>query len=156
VWGLNKTNTKLVKDQPKWTNVMDHIRIKLAEIISTNNLNAVIAARRSMDVIQSQGLDLAIWTGALGAMTNTVGEFVRCWQQATQVSTAVNINHVRMLCTLINAPLDETTVDYKDDLAGLYESVILTYPLLKLMNAANAGEVKYFVDYVNMIDTLRT
>jgi len=157
VWGINKTNTKLIEKNPAWVEIHAHITKHIQQLIQRNNLAQAIHDRDQTNEANGRVCGgVEEWIKAVGHMTNGLGVYVREWSRmAKNVNSQIDTNVLRKLSRAVGVQIDSTTVANPVDLTPLWTQVLNTYPLIRyaVRMYPTGAEFQMFMDYINLVDT---
>lgn len=157
VWGINKTNSKLVKEETNWKNIYHHVRDKVVELIANTNIAAMVHALEQSNHISSIVLTQADhWFRLFGTMPNAMGEFARAWHTASTANSKINLRDLRQLAHVFGISLDDKVTHQGVDLIKLYHDAVKTYPLMVKFVRDSSGDQHWNLlkDYVKLVDTV--
>ena len=157
VWGINKTNSRLVKEETNWKNIYHHVREKVVELIANTNVAAMVHARQQSDHIGSiVYTNVDHWVSLFGSMPNAMGEFARAWHTASTVNSKISLRDLRELAHVFGISLDDKVTNQGVDLIKLYYDAVKAYPLMVKFVRDHIGDQHWNLlkDYVNLVDTV--
>jgi len=157
VWGINKTNSRLVKEETNWKNIYHHVREKVVELIANTNVAAMVHARQQSDHIGSiVYTNVDHWVRLFGSMPNAMGEFARAWHTASTVNSKISLRDLRELAHVFGISLDDKVTNQGVDLIKLYYDAVKAYPLMVKFVRDSIGDQHWNLlkDYVNLVDTV--
>ena len=152
IWGLNKTNTKLVKDLPQWTNFYKMFKEEVSKRIALNNTgNLVLIKQELAQMERTFRGSTSRWFDNFGAMNNVVGQMVREWKAAADQAAHVDITELRSAAGLLGLVLEGTGT--RPQIYKQWAGVVARYPLMRWATGCTLDtEFAEFVNYVNMVD----
>ena len=157
IWGINKTNTKLIAGNTAWKEIHGHVKMELEKLIATNNVGQILHDRTECQAAQGRVYgDAADWFKQLGQMQNVLGVYVREWSRMSQnTSTQINTDALRLLTRALKITWDTNQTTPGVDLGVMWEQIMSKYPLFKHATRMypTDAEFKHFVAYIEMIDT---
>jgi hypothetical protein len=157
IWGINKTNTKLIAGNPAWKEIHGHVKAAVEKLIATNNVSQVLHDRTESQAADGRMYsDAASWHKQLGHMQNVVGVYVREWTRMSKNShTQINTDALRLLTRALKITWDTHQTTPGVDLGAMWEQIMTKYPLFKHATRMypSDAEFKHFVSYIEMIDT---
>ena len=160
VWGVNKTNTKLIVGNPAWKEIHGHVKQAVEKLILTHNMaESVHNLTQSNEASHRLWGSAAEWNKKMGHMMNTLGVYVREWSRMTQAATKqINTDSLSSLARAVGVPVVQNSTQQLVDLSGLWKQVTSEYPLIKYaarMSPTNNADFDEFVDYVKLIDATK-
>ena len=159
IWGLNKTNTKLVVKNTKWTEYSHFVKTQLQAMIVKHDVPELIRRKQQAQTAIHLMYDGASeWMTQVGHMQNALGAYVRAWHQMCVATHAqVDVDVMRKLAQELKVPVDVTDTHKSQILELNWDQVVATYPLLKHAVRMRVQEPAFqeFVDYVKLIDATR-
>lgn len=157
IWGINKTNTKLIAGNTAWKEIHGHVKMELEKLIATNNVGQILHDRTECQAAQGRVYgDAADWFKQLGQMQNVLGVYVREWSRMSQnTHTKINTDALRLLARAVGVKWENTLTTPGVDLGSMWEQIMTKYPLFKHVTRMypSDAEFKHFVSYMDMIDT---
>jgi hypothetical protein len=159
IWGINKTNTKLIAQNPAWREVRGHVQAELVKLINTHKIEQIMAQKTLLQEANSR-VQCGIandWHAQFGLMQNGLGAYVRQWYQLAQTQAqTVNVDAVRNLARALKVTVNAsqaTTLNMETE----WTQIMARYPLLRHAVRSYPGDAQFqeFVDYVNLVDTVR-
>lgn len=157
VWGINITNSRLVREEANWNNIYHHVRDKVAELISHTNVAALVHARQQSDHLNGLLYTRSDhWFKMFGKMDNVLGEFARAWHNTNNSSSKISLRDLRDLAHVFSINLDEKITTPGVDIIKLYHEAVKTYPLMIKFVRDSSGDSHWnlLLDYVNLVDTV--
>jgi hypothetical protein len=156
VWGLNRTNTRLISANPAWINIVSHVRSKIDAMISGGQIINQLQAERDL---RAAGENLSSapngWLAALGDHDGLFTLYVKRWNNlVNQTSNTTNVYTLRRLCGVVGLVLPEASCS-EPPLSKVFESVLARYPLLKHVSRREPGNMVDWVDYIKLIDATK-
>lgn len=158
IYGLNKTNSRLVADNDKWVRFDVYFREQVAQRLADPQLMDQVQLQHSLAQIRESVVSsdacaqLNRW---FGNHTNVLGKLARDWITAEkQCKTLNNVATLRMAAHVVGMKIPEPK-DQANSLMALHKQVIQQYPLIRvLMNNRYPEEALYkdMVHYVNLVD----
>lgn len=158
VWGINKTNSRLIKEEPNWINIYDFVEKKVHELINSNQTADMVHAREQYEnVSQMFTANHEHWNKLFGKQDNSLGKFVQAWKQAYDVSTKVNLSSLRILSNCYNINLEDKVKNKGMNLMNMWHMAIKDYPMLKRFMRDHSSDQHWnlLTDYVNFVDTTK-
>lgn len=158
IWGINKTNSRLIKDQPKWVNIYEFVQNKVHELISDGSTaNMVQIQQQYMAISNKFHSGHETWANMFGKHDNSLGKFVNAWKNAHRSSNKVNSEALRTLANLYSTDLDVHTVNKTPDLLEMWNQAVKDYPMLVKFERETKDHVYWplLIDYVNFVDTTK-
>jgi hypothetical protein len=156
IWGINKTNTKLIVGNPAWKEVHGHVKAAVEKLIATNNVAQILHDRTQSQAAQGRVYgDAADWHKVVGHMPNVLGVYVREWSRMSKnTSTQIDTDALRMITRALKITWDMNATTPGVDLDTMWEQIMTKYPLLKhaTRNYPTSDDFKHFVSYIEMID----
>lgn len=158
IYGLNKTNSRLVADNHKWVRFDVYFREQVVKRLADPQLMDQVQLQNSLAQIRESVVcsdacaQLNRW---FGNHTNVLGKLARDWITAEkQCKTLNNVATLRMAAHIVGMKIPEPQ-DNTNSLMALHKQVIQQYPLIRmLMNNRYPEEALYkdMVHYVNLVD----
>lgn len=156
VWGLNKTNTRLVADNAKWQRFEIWLRKEFEGYLARHNLGDHSSAVDQLSNLPySFNASADAWHDVFGSQSNTLGEFCRTWHSLRTCtdSSKIDMHAVRELAQMLGVNLSALNKSDPDALARQAVKAFKAYPLLKhAVRSYNKDEILEFVDYVKLVD----
>lgn len=155
VWGINKTNSRLIADNPKWQEFYSTMRQKVMLMVEQNNLGLLINYRAELNGANNRLSGTAKeWHTRVGQLGNLLGKYAREWQRVSQIMDQhPKVDSLRVLCRLLSVSVKEPS-SQAVNLENLWSEVVSAYPLLRYATRTypNSREFDDFVTYVNQVD----
>jgi hypothetical protein len=161
VWGLNKTNCKLVADQPQWQRFdkwfRSKVQVALADTTLMSSVGDTQAIKDFHNLIAQGDHARDRFMKNFGHMTNPVGRLAReydlvCKTLSSQL-TAQNqemVGHLRQAAAIVNLSVETKS---KVNLCGMWHDCVKLYPLLRyLVNNTDTTTWQHMSDYVAAMD----
>lgn len=158
VWGINKTNSRRIKDEPKWINVYEFLQKKVLELISNGNTADLVHAREQYELINTKFYtNHDVWTRMFGNHDNSLGKFVRAWNSAAVAGSKMDLQALRTLATVYGVNLEGRKTLKQESLIDMWSQAVKDYPMLVKFERDSIGDVFWplLVDYVNFVDTTK-
>lgn len=159
IWGINKTNTKLIQDNPKWVEIHGFVKQGVEKIIQQNNVAVLVHESNQASNASERFYEKSqFYYDKFGHMQNELGLYVREWHRISQTKpNKVNIWALKSLCGLVGASWDDKSSTSMLSLDNLWDNIMAKYPLLVFTRRANPLDTFFdnFVSYVNMVDTIQ-
>jgi len=158
VWGINKTNSRLIKDDPKWINLYEFVQKKVLELISNGNTADLVHAQEQEELINTKFYtNHDVWTRMFGNHDNSLGKFVRAWKNAAVAVNKMDLRALRTLATVYGVNLEGRKTLKQKSLIDMWSQAVKDYPMLVKFERDSSGEVFWplLVDYVNFVDTTK-
>jgi hypothetical protein len=155
VWGINKTNSRLIKDEPKWINVYEFVQKKVLELISNGNTADLVHAREQYELINTKFYtNHDVWTRMFGNHDNSLGKFVRAWKNAAVAGSKMDLRALRTLVTVYGVDLEGRKTVKTESLIDMWSQAVKDYPMLVKFERDSSGDIFWplLVDYVNFVD----
>lgn len=158
IWGINKTNTKLISDSKVWKELHGHVTVEFRKLLTQHNLGTLVHEQEQLSNINHRMYsNAATWHRYLGTMQNVVGVFVREWVKLENAKhKTFDVKAAHLLATMLRMNVeDATSTTPRVDLDGVWSQVIQTYPLLRHVQRMHLDNepMTDWVAYVNLIDT---
>lgn len=156
IWGINKTNTKLIKANPAWKEIRAHVSHATHNLISTHKVAHIMHDRAECQAANSRVYgDATMWYANMGQMQNVLGVYVREWYRMSKSqSTQINTDALRKLARVLDITIDSTVTTPLVDLSLMWEQIMTRYPLFK--HAARAyptdNDFGHYLTYIELID----
>jgi hypothetical protein len=156
IWGINKTNTKLIKANTAWKEIHAHVKQATLKLINTHKVSDIMHDRAECQAANGRVYcDAASWHSQTGHMQNVLGVYVREWYRMSKSqSTQINTDALRRLAQAVGITIDSTVTTPGVDLGAMWEQIMTKYPLFKHATRIHPtdAEFKHFVSYIEMID----
>ena len=156
VWGINKTNSRLIKEEAHWINIYDFVENKVNELINNNQIAEMVHARGQYDnVTHLFRANHDHWLSIFGQHTNSLGKFVQAWKKTYDSGNKLNLSSLRRLSTIYNINLDDQITNKGINLMEMWEIALKDYPMLTKFVRDYSGDPHWTLlqDYVNLVDT---
>jgi hypothetical protein len=160
IWGLNKTNTKLVADDDNWVEAWGYIVDKVKEYLDGIGKNDLIDNEEDLRRITNSFYYLGkkSFVGTFGQMNNAVGEFAREWESAVHQKSLAKfdpnmIGMITNLAFMCKIPFQRPTYQ-KSSLMVAYEKMNTEYPLMEYVNHGRM-HLQDFKEYILALDNMK-
>jgi hypothetical protein len=156
VWGINRTNTRVIAANPVWVNIVSHVRSKIEEMVGSGQLIVRIQAEKEL---RTAGENLSgapgDWLTALADHKGLFSCYVKTWAElANQTPNTVDVYKLRRLAAEVSVSLPEPSMS-EPPLGTVFERVLACYPLLKHVPRHQPFDMGSWVDYVKLVDTAK-
>jgi len=156
IWGINKTNTKLIKGNMAWKEIHDHVKQEVEKLIVTHNVAHIMHDRLECQAANSRVYgDAATWFNKVGTMQNVLGVYVREWHRMSQSQTTqINVDALRKLARAAGVTWDQNTTTPLVDLSNMWDLIMNRYPLFKHGTRLypTDSDFGHYVTYIELID----
>lgn len=156
VWGINKTNSKLIKGNAAWTEIFTHVSNAVAKLITDKQTTKAVASNDDLYEANRRATSSSKeWLAVAGGMNNVLGNFVQAWDRANHASNTDQSELIRRLAKVTGQHgqlLDNAANTAK--LGELYKRTILTYPMMMHVFGSdlNSQSKQHIWDYVKLVD----
>jgi hypothetical protein len=156
VWGINKTNSKLIKDKAAWIEIYSFVSNAVAKLITDNKVTKAAASNDELRQAQARASSTSVeWMQVAGTMKNAVGDYVRSWHQAESASKSDQIDLIRKLALVTRQ--DDLLLDNAPGvpkLGEMFGKIKSTYPMMIYMfyHGLNDQSKQHIRDYVKLVD----
>lgn len=160
VIGVKASMVGKVYENDKWSSFFEVVKTKMKEYLADNNLEGKVASYLALhDSLSEYGTgyekrnmfdhcqkwDIESDTSAMGLFVAKLNEAKEIEQLAKKIR-----DHSHRLGINLNS--DKNNIKELDD---MYDTVMLSYPMLAIFGSNYGSELKLFSEYVNMIDKSR-
>lgn len=156
VWGINKTNSKLIAGDSNWKEIHEFVGTALRALIAKHNLGELVATREQMSEANSRMYASSeTWHKHFGSFDNSIGRYVKEWHRLNVNShNKIDPGSVRYLAAAVGVTVDTSNAKSSVELEKLWEQVIRDYPLIGYAIRLNNGNPEFaaFVTYVKQVD----
>jgi PAS domain-containing protein len=158
VWGINKTNTKLISSNPAWKEIYGYAKNELIKLIARHQIGTMMAEKAQLSGANSRTYGSAgEWYQVLGHLTNIVGVYVREWHRVSKANTAaVDVDSLRRLAVAVGVDVNSAANSSAPvvNLEAMWEQIMREYPLLKHSTRMHPTHDAFaeFVHYINLVD----
>jgi hypothetical protein len=159
VWGINKTNSRLIAEDSNWIEFTAWARQQIAAYLSGNQVEHRLKMAAEVQHFASEvGYDLTPWR-VFETHTNSVGRLVREYQRVMQehtklakmYKTSIDPTVVRHACVYagVSANFKDPDVAHID---RMFDNVRRDYPLMRYAFGQANASLADFEAYVNSVD----
>jgi hypothetical protein len=156
IWGINKTNTKLIEGSTAWKEVHGYVKAELEKLIAANNVAQMLHDRTECQAANGRVYgDVTEWHRRVGHMQNVLGVYVREWLRVSKMThTQINTDALRLLARAVGVKWEQNVTTPGVDLGNMWEQIMVKYPLLKhvVRSYPDDSEFVNFVRYIELID----
>jgi hypothetical protein len=152
VWGLNKTNSKLVRAEKNWCEFGTFFRAEVEKRLAASNVGSHVLTRIELnDLAQHLRGGADLWHKAFGGCDNAVGKLVRDWHTAILSIKDVDVEGLRAAARVLNINVEEK--GQRPPLVNQWNACKARYPLLAYAGHTHTTtEIAEFIRYVNLVD----
>jgi hypothetical protein len=154
VWGINKTETRIINNKPGWINIYEFVEKKLNELVANSNIAQIVSDNKQLSVLEINFHSTSTcWMKMFGQHNNSLGEFVRAWDNVKSMKNKLDLNALSMLVNIYQIKID-TNFGNQINLIDLWNQAIKDYPMLVKFahDITESNHWSLLVDYVNMVD----
>ena len=156
VWGINKTNSKLIAADPNWKEIHEFVGTALLQLISQHNLSELVSMREQVSDANSRVYSNSKdWFAHFGTMANSLGAYVKEWHRLnSNTQTKINPESVLRLAQAVGVTIDVSNKSAPVDLNHIWQEVLTNYPLIRYAQKLNPNSREFadFAAYVNQVD----
>ena len=156
VWGINKTNSKLISGNPAWKEIHGFVSAALSTMIQAHQIGTLMQEKAQLNAANSRCYGTAKeWLLRFGKCNNLLRRYTHEWQRICQAQVNnLDVDTMRTLARAVHVKIDETVAQKAVDLESMWNQVITTYPLMRHATRIHPTHHTFaeFIDYVNLID----
>lgn len=160
VWGINKTNTKMLKKigNTSWKDFDAYFKLKVQDLLKKAQTQQVLNTQKSLRGLRARFTECSRTEPEILSMpplNNCLGQFVEAWRRTIdnhKQAVAQKIPQLIRCAELLGLPMNHDTTS--PTLIQMWDTTLVAYPLLKTLEGMRHPNIKHYVEYVKAIDAM--